>query len=245
MATELEYLKDFNVIKCLSKVSGLEQNEDGREVLLLEKTCFYPRGGGQDWDTGFVKADSATFQVDEVRLVEDGVVWNIGTSIEGKLKIGETVSSEVNSERREINTRLHSAGHIVDMAVEQLQLDWIAGRGAHYPHMSFVEYNAPDFETDESLQQRLQAKIDELSASSYENKIMFVPVEEMGKYCRHIPDNIPTNKPSRIVLYADDFGIPCGGTHVLKASDIGKIEVTKIKAKKGIVKVSYRLKGIN
>ncbi len=55
MATELEYLKDFDVAECTANVVGVAQNEDGRIAVLLDRTCFYPRGGGQDWDTGVVK----------------------------------------------------------------------------------------------------------------------------------------------------------------------------------------------
>lgn len=172
-------------------------------------------------------------------------VRHIGHFKGGSFTPGETVQCEVDQSRRDQNTRLHSAGHLIDMTVAQLGLPWTAVRGAHYPHMSFVEYEAPNVVADEQLKQRLQAEADELSTRTYQNKILFIPRAEMAQYCRHVPDNIPANKPSRIVLYADDFGIPCGGTHVGRLKDIGDVIITKIKAKKGILKVSYAVAGIN
>lgn len=84
-----------------------------------------------------------------------------------------------------------------------------------------------------------------LSISDYENQLQFMSKGEMAKYCRHVPHNLPANKPSRIVLYADDFGIPCGGTHVKNVREIGDITIAKAKIKKGLAKVSYAVAGIN
>ncbi|HUB93445.1 MAG TPA: alanine--tRNA ligase-related protein [Verrucomicrobiae bacterium] len=246
MATKLVYLEECNVIRTKAVVTKVYDTEDGQRVVELDQTCFYPRGGGQDWDTGKITAGDVRFDVIMVRLDESGVVQHYGTFASGLLTQGDAVECEVDASRRQVNTRLHSAGHLIDMAVERLGLTWVPGKGAHYPHMSFVEYQTGDDIVDETVKQSIQKKLDELIVQGdYENKILFIPVSEMSRYCRHIPNNIPTNKPARIVLYADTFGIPCGGTHVRRVRDIGKIEVSKIKSKKGIIKVSYRVEGVN
>jgi Ser-tRNA(Ala) deacylase AlaX len=250
MATKLLYLDEFDVNDCEAVVTVAAQAEDARNVIELDQTCFYPRGGGQDWDTGTIKGDGTEFVVDEVRLDENGVVKHIGTYKNGgEFAVGQEVRCGVDVERRNANTRLHSAGHLLDMAMIAIAPDWVPGKGAHYLHMSFVEYMVPDGVTNETANEAfvasVQTEIDALLQSEYQNKILFIPKEEMGTYCRHVPDNIPTNKPSRIVLYADDFGIPCGGTHVKQVKDIGRLQVTKIKIKKGVAKVSYAVEGIN
>jgi len=243
MATKLLYLDGFDVLACEATVVDMRAI-DGRTAVVLDQTCFYPRGGGQDWDTGHMTTDNADFAVDEVRLDEAGIVWHYGVFVRGQLAAGDTVHCRVDEQRRSDNTRLHSAGHVLDMAVTHLGLPWTPGRGAHYPHMSFVEYSADGIPSDDTLQ-RLQHQINALLERDYHTQIRFMPVSEMGAYCRHIPDNLPTNKPSRIVLYADDFGIPCGGTHVRRLRDIGTVTITKLKAKKGLIKVSYTVAGIN
>ncbi len=240
MATRLLYLEDFDVTTCDASVVEIRKTEDDRSVVVLDQTCFYPRGGGQDWDMGMIN----DFSVEEVRLDEDGVVLHIGNS-DINWPVGTSVHCEVDVERRNVNTRLHSAGHLVDMAMVEFKPDWIPGRGGHYPHMSFVEYEVNDSQLDPTLQTRVQDRVNVLASQNYSNKILFMPPEEMGKYCRHVPPNIPKNKPSRIVLYADNFGIPCGGTHVRSVREIGNVTITKLKIKNGLAKVSYAVQGIN
>ncbi len=237
--TKLLYLDDFNVLSCEATVEDIKQTEDGKTAVILDQTCFYPRGGGQDWDTGTIKG-SSDFKVEEVRLDPEGVVWHIGT---GSLITGEPVDCEVDKKRRDENTKLHSAGHVIDMAVSELYPDWTPQKGAHYSHMSFVEYGA-ECEDVESVREAIEQRIAELQEKGTENKLQFMGIDELKNVCRHVPEYLPTNKPTRVVMYGD-FGVPCGGTHVKNIKDIGKIEVTKVKSKKGITKVSYRVEGIN
>lgn len=245
MATKLLYLEDFDVVSCEATVVSVDKNEDETYIVTLDQTCFYPRGGGQDWDTGLLKTAQSTFEVQEVRLDEQGAVQHIGWFKEGEFQSGETVKGEVETGRRQINTRLHSAGHVIDMSMSTLKPDWKPVRGGHYPHMSFVEYEAPEGAETGNLTEKLQEKVNMLSINDYVNQLKFVNRDELAKYCRHVPDNIPTNKPTRVVLYADDFGIPCGGTHVKAVKEVGSIQITKIKIKKGLAKVSYAVQGIN
>jgi Ser-tRNA(Ala) deacylase AlaX len=246
MATKLLYLENFDVVTCSATVADIESTEDGRTIVKLDQTCFYPRGGGQDWDIGIIKNESVEFKVEEVRLDEKGEVQHIGTFTKSNLRSGDQVDCRVDTERRAINTRLHSAGHLIDMAMNKLKPAWVPVRGGHYPHMSFVEYQVSDEEaTEEEFIRQLQSDVTKLSQSSYQNQLRFIPKEEMGQYYPHLPNNIPINKPSRIVLYADDFGIPCGGTHVKRVSEIGQVTITKVKTKKGLAKVSYAVAGIN
>jgi Ser-tRNA(Ala) deacylase AlaX len=243
-ATDLLYLQDFDVITCDAKVVEIKAHEDGRTIVVLDKTCFYPRGGGQDWDTGTITNSGDTFTVEEVRLDEAGVVLHIGSPKVG-WPSGTYVACEVDAKRRDANTRLHSAGHVLDMAMAELKPHWVPGKGAHYPHMSFVEYEVGDDMADDELVSKLQEGVDTLTGLAMPNRLMFVPVDEMHNYCRHVPENIPKNKPGRIVIYGEDFGVPCGGTHVKALNAIGHVRITKIKVKKGIAKVSYAVDGIN
>lgn len=243
MATDLYYLQDFDITTCSAQVTSITETEGNRTDVQLDKTCFYPRGGGQDWDTGTI---GGVFQVEEVRLDQDGVVHHIGTFAGNPFAVGDMIDCVVDVDRRAINTRLHSAGHVVDLAVDQIGVGWKPGRGAHYPHMSFVEYEGSvDPEETDAIQSKIQAVVDDVIAQGSENEVKFMPVSEMHTVCRHVPENIPTNKPARVVIYNHDFGVPCGGTHVKNVKDIGKVTITKVKTKKGLTKVSYAVAGIN
>lgn len=235
--TELVYMDDFDVIACDAKVVSLEEHE-GRRVIVLDKTCFYPKGGGQDFDQGTISSVDAEFKVEAVFFV-DGEVKHIGDYTKGQLSAGESVKCQVDETRRTINTRLHSAGHTLDMAVRSLGWGWIPGKGAHYPHMSFVEYGGDlDLEKKTEMIAQLQAEIDGLIESGSTNTIKFMTPEEMASNGAVVPENLPQGKPSRAVLY-DDFIVPCGGTHVRDIKQIGKVNVKKMKMKDGSIRVSY------
>lgn len=239
--TELLYMNDFDVETCEAKVLGLTTLEDGRIDMVLDRTCFYPRGGGQDWDMGEIRGDAKIVAVEEVRLDEAGEVHHIGKSTEGAFETGDSIRCEVDHDRRQLNTRLHSAGHVIDRAVDSLGLDWVATKGQHYPDLSAVEYAGTwDPENTDSLKQDIEARANEFTKSGSSNTLKFMTPDEMKSVCKHVPENLPTNKPSRVVLY-DDFGIPCGGTHVRNIADVGEIRIQKLKQKKGVIRVTYEI----
>lgn len=244
--SELLYMQDFNVEVCEANIVSISTVEDGRTDIVLDQTCFYARGGGQDWDMGTIAGDDTTFEVEEVHLDEQGDVHHIGNYRTGLFTNGDHVMCSVNHERRMINTRLHSAGHVIDMAIDKLGLDWVATKGQHYPHLSAVEYSGTwQPEQAEALRVAIENQANKFIQQGLENSLTFIPVEEMHRVVRHVPDNIPKNKPGRVVIYGEDFGIPCGGTHVKNLREIGVVTVPKLKEKKGAIRVSYTVEGIN
>jgi Ser-tRNA(Ala) deacylase AlaX len=243
--TELLYMQDFDVESCEARVVSVSPSEDERVDIVLDQTCFYPRGGGQDWDTGVITGADAGFNVAAVHLDEHGTVHHIGQFSNGILQTGDRVSAVVDHKRRSINTRLHSAGHVIDMAIDYLGLDWIATKGQHYPHLSAVEYSGTwEPERAEELRVAIEKQTNAFTAQDSKNSLKFMPVEAMHTVCRHVPDNIPKNKPGRVIIYGGNFGIPCGGTHVKNLKQIGTIMVPKLKEKKGVIRVSYNVEGI-
>lgn len=242
-STKLLYLDDFDVVEATARVIDVIIDDDTLSII-LDQTCFYPKGGGQDYDQGVIRSDDGRqFAVQEVYLDQDGVVSHVGSWTSGELKVGDLVNLRVDTARRLTNTRLHSAGHVIDMALDALGYDWVPGKGAHYPYMSNVEYSSDTYNADQKddYLNAIQNKVDELIASGGESHIKFMTVEQMSAICRHVPDNIPANKPSRIVVYGADFGVPCGGTHVADLSYVGSVKITKIKKKSGAIRVSYSL----
>jgi Ser-tRNA(Ala) deacylase AlaX len=239
-------MQDFDVESCTAVIKSVLVNEDNRIDVELDRTCFYPRGGGQDWDTGIIQKGETVFNVEEVHLDASGLAHHIGSFKFGELNAGDIVECSVTHDRRVINTRLHSAGHVIDMAIDSLGLDWFATKGQHYPHLSAVEYSGTwQPERAEELKASIEQRTNELIEKGNDNSIEFMPVEDMHKVCRYVPENIPKNKPGRVVMYREDFGIPCGGTHVKNLNQIGTIKIPKLKEKKGVIRVSYVVEGIN
>lgn len=238
MTTKLLYLESLKYAPCTATVQALEQDEKGRTVVILNQTVFYPQGGGQPYDKGTITGPTGTFAVEEVRFVDD-IVRHIGQITSGTINIGDTVSCEVDLSRRTLNSRLHSAGHVIDMAVVALQLPWMPGKAYHFPEGAYVEYAGTLNDTErDALRAAIEEACNRYTTASCATRLAFMSREEMCKACHFVPENLPENKPARVVFYGD-FGIPCGGTHVVNLIDIGPITIRKIKLEKGMIRVSY------
>lgn len=237
--TKLLYMEDMQRLECEAFVENIE-DKDGKTTLYLDQTVFYPQGGGQPFDNGTISNPNANFVVEQVRFT-DGLVQHIGRFKLGRFMQGEDVTCDVDKERRELNTRLHSAGHVLDMAVSELGYGWTPGKGFHFPEGPYVEYegNLGD-ETVEAVTEKITSKIADILGRGIKTEIKFVTVDEIAKLCRHVPDYLPKDKPSRVVLYGD-FGIPCGGTHVAELKDIGQETIRKIKIKDNTIRISYAI----
>lgn len=239
--TKLLYLEDMQRMECDTYVDDVE-TKDGKTVVYLDQTVFYPQGGGQPFDTGTISTEDTKFIVEEVRFV-DGRLLHIGHFEGHPFMQGEDVKCQVDADRRKLHTRLHSGGHVLDMAVSELGYNWTPGKGYHFPDGPYVEYHGDLSDEDkEALAAKLTERMADILQRGIKTEIRFMPKEEMSKYCRHVPEFLPSGKPSRIVLYGD-FGVPCGGTHVAELSDIGHESVRKIKTQSGTIRISYDVQG--
>jgi Ser-tRNA(Ala) deacylase AlaX len=236
-STTLQYLEDFSILEAPATIMELFL-ENNRYVLLLDQTIFYPQGGGQPYDKGTIENSHGLFIVDEVRFVE-GIVKHFGTFNHGNFHAGDTVLCQVDHNRRSLHNRLHSAGHVVDMAITALKLPWIPGKGYHFPEGPYVEY-AGTLEgiNKENLKQEIEKLCNQFIQQAPDTTLHFMDKEVMKKVCHHVPDYVPTNKPSRVVMYGD-FGVPCGGTHVKNLRDIKAMTIRKIKQDGPNIRVGY------
>lgn len=164
---------------------------------------------------------------------------HIGKFEHGNLGKGDRVRLSVDKARRDLHSRLHSAGHIVDMAVTELNLGWIPGKGYHFPDGPYVEYIGSLENLDkEKLKMDIEHACNAFIGEGRETKLVFMPKEKMHEVCHFVPDYIPEGKPARVVMYGD-FGIPCGGTHVHNISDIKHMTIRKVRDERGNIRVGY------
>ena len=237
--TQLKYMDHQYLYQDEAQILALNTLEDGRVDLLLNQTIFYPQGGGQPYDQGTIKSGRATFDVQEIRFFEDQV-HHIGVFTEGSFDIGETVSLDVNEERRYLNARSHSAGHIIDQAVTNLGYDWHPTKGCHFPGQCFVEYEGA-LEDGVEYVSNIEAEVNRMINEGYQTQAKFVEKSELDQICHFVLPDMPTDKPTRVVYIWGDMAVPCGGTHVQNVADIKQISIKKVKARKNLIKVSYEL----
>lgn len=235
--TKLLYLENFSLTECDATVLDILE-EEGKKFIVLDQTCFYPQGGGQPYDQGIIESSSVKFVVSEVRFI-DGIVRHIGSFESENLNKGDQVKCLVDKQRRELNCKLHSAGHVVDMAVTNLKLNWIPGKGFHFPDGPYVEYaGSLEGQDTEKLKQDIEALCNKFIQENIDTSMKFMSKEEMKSVCNFVPDYIPEGKPARVVLFGD-FGVPCGGTHVNNLSEIKKMIIRKVKQDGGNIRIGY------
>ena len=235
--TKLSYLDNSEQLN--SEATVLEQTQDnGRDVVVLDQTIFYPQGGGQPYDKGIIEGKTGKLVVEEVRFI-DGVVKHIGKFELGKFNAGEMVKCTVDAERRLLNSRLHAAGHIVDMAVTELKLNWVPGKGYHFSEGPYVEYAGSfDMAEKEKLKSDIETLCNKFITEDRKVEVRLMDKEKLAEVCKFVPDYIPEGKPCRVVMYGS-FAVPCGGTHVTHLDEVRRMTIRELKNKGGNIRVAY------
>jgi Ser-tRNA(Ala) deacylase AlaX len=240
--TYLACLDDSYKFEDEAKVANTVILEDGRTAVTLDRTIFYPQGGGQPADNGTIQSANGKFSVSDVRLI-DGRVLHFGAFLEGSFADGEPVKVNISKDRRMLNARLHSAGHLIDVAVQKLGLDLKPGKGYHFPDGPYVEYEGKLELTDkDELSRKLQLEVFQLVSENLPIKVTLADDKNAEELCGELPSYLDKSKPIRVVRIGDNPGCPCGGTHLKELKDLGHMEISKIRTKAEKVKVSYILK---
>lgn len=237
--TKLLYMEDMQTVIGEATVQEVVPLE-GRIILILDQTLFYPQGGGQPFDQGTIETEDSIFKVDEVRYFNGAtIVKHIGHFEKGTILVGQKVTLKVDPVHRALMSRLHSAGHVIDIAVGELNLPCKPGRGCHYPEGAFVEYTGDlDGLNSMELREKLEKSCEEIVKANNPIQIEFVTADIMRTRGMEVPLGIPAEKPLRLVSF-DTYCMPCGGTHVKELQDVGKILIKKVTLQPGIMRISY------
>lgn len=236
--TELLYMTDMSAAEGSATVQSVVDLE-GKSIVFLDQTLFYAQGGGQPYDKGSITSASATFEVEEVRYMDGGAIKHSGHFSSGRFTEGETVSLHVDPIRRMLHRRLHSGGHVVDLALKRLTIDWKPGKGYHFPEGPYIEYEGSlEGRDKETLLREIEDECNKIVEENILTRIEFVSPEELQKRGFQIPPTLQQGKPLRIVYYGD-FGVPCGGAHVDQMGDLRHVSIRKIKQEGANVRVAY------
>ena len=168
---------------------------------------------------------------------------HLGTFPEGSapFAVGEEVKQSIDGAKRLLYSRLHTAGHILSLAVNELGPlipDVVDTKAQHYPDAAYVEFRGL---IDGKHKDAIQEKTDELVARRLPVKLHWWDMEELHEKCCTVLDgfSLPEGEKARAVEIEGVGAYPCGGTHVEDTSGVGKIVVGRIKRAKGMTKISY------
>ncbi len=234
--TTLDYLQNTDCYESEAKIINVRETEKGLAIL-LDRTIFYPQGGGQPADHGTITSENGAFIVSDTRLDELGNVYHYGEYESGTLNKDETVTLKIDVDRRQLNAKLHSAGHLLDIALVKMGLtDLIPAKGFHYPEGPYIQYEGT-LENPQELIPELEKTVNEMVAEKlpiHAKELTQEEAQTKGIYA-------PPGKAARVVNFEgyDEFG--CGGTHVHDSSELGHITIRKISSKKGRTNIAYAL----
>lgn len=208
------YIKEFTatVISC--------EEKDGNYFVVLDKTAFFPEGGGQSADTGKMgEANVLDVQID------NDVVYH---KVDKQLKVGSTVAYKIDWDTRFSRMQNHSAEHLVSGIIHKLY-----GYNNVGFHMNdrFITLDCDGTLTEDDI-----AKVElEANKAIYANKsinVIFPTADEIANYNYRSKLDITENL--RLVEIEDYDLCACCAPHVVKTGEIGVIKILSfIPYKKG------------
>ena len=213
--SELLFREDPYLRSCEATVVAVHP-----EGVELDRTVFYPMGGGQAGDTGTMGA----WSVLDTRKRENSVVHVLEPG--ATPQPGMQVKLELNWDRRYRLMRYHTALHLLGSVV---QAPVTGGRIAEdKAHLDF------DIEMEKLVKEAIESRLHELIAAAVETKASWISDAELGAR----PDLVKTMSvaPPRgegRVRLLDIPGVDlqaCGGTHVKNTGEIGRLAIARIRS---------------
>jgi misacylated tRNA(Ala) deacylase len=205
----------------------------GTDGVVLDRTVFYPGGGGQPADTGLLRTDAAAWTVTGARKAGGEIVHAVEPSPDGSLpEAGAGVTAEIDWDRRHRLMRTHSALHVLCGVIWRDHGAQVTG-GNMEPLAGRMDF---EFETMHGdLVADIERRVNEEIAADREIRVAQLPRDEAFK----IPDLIRTKinlLPPGIseVRIIEIVGLDLqadGGTHVARTSEIGRVRVTGYESK--------------
>ncbi|NIX77743.1 alanyl-tRNA editing protein [Microvirga terricola] len=225
-ATTLLFRDDAYTRSCQSVVLGLTP-EGG---VILDRTVFYAQGGGQPGDVGvLVRANGEKLGVANTVYGADRsqVIHQIGAENVAGIAIGETVSLELDWERRFKRMRVHTALHLLSVVLPYPVTGGAIGDGD-----GRLDFDIPDAGLDKiELTDKLNALIRQ-DAPVTDRWITDAELDANPGLVKTMSVQPPRGSGRvRLVEIAGIDLQPCGGTHVRRTSEIGTVAITDIEKK--------------
>ncbi|WP_257348499.1 alanyl-tRNA editing protein [Pseudalkalibacillus decolorationis] len=235
MTTEL-HLEDSYAKTCEANVIQI----DGDKVA-LDRTVFYPTGGGQEHDTGHLIQDGNEFEVYKVKK-EGGIPVHYLKNPEG-LSVG-AVEATIDWERRFGLMRHHSLLHVL-AAVLNTERGSLCTGNQIYPDRARIDLTEISELSNDKLESAIMKANEEIQYN-HPISVRVLPRDEAEQISGAIKTVVnlipPAVKDIRLVRIGDIDEQACGGTHVKDTAEIGVFTLEKVKNKgKGITRLEVRV----
>ncbi|MDP3845351.1 MAG: alanine--tRNA ligase [Pseudomonas sp.] len=216
-----------SVVALFKAGEAVEQLQEGEEgVVVLDQTPFYAESGGQVGDSGYLCATGLRFEVRDTTKA-GGAFLHHGIVAAGGLKLGASVTAEVNANVRRATGLNHSATHLLHAALRQVLGEHVQQKGSLVDsqrlRFDFSHFEPIKPEQLKALEEIVNAQVRKNSAvETLETDIETAKARgAMALFGEKYGDNV------RVLSMGGDFSVElCGGTHVSRTGDIALFKIT-------------------
>ncbi len=222
--TELLFRDDAYLLLCNSTIVAV--HPDG---IILDKTLFYPGGGGQPCDKGHIKKGEESVEVTSVSSSDNRIVHHISGNI--RLKPGDIIECVLDWKHRYKLMRSHTAAHILSTVIHKETGALITGNQKEIDKVR-IDFNLETFDKEKIAEYiekaNLIVKQNLNVANYYLQRDEAFKIESLFRLKNVLPKEV---SKIRIVDIAGFDIQACGGTHVRSTSEIGPISFLEMKNK--------------
>ena len=222
MATEELFRTDSYLRECAATIIAVDESG-----IVLDRTEFYPSGGGQPGDSGtLVLADGGAIAIADTVKGDSGIV-HVPAPDQSLPPPGAAVTARLDWERRYRHMRMHSAMHLLCAVVTGDVTGGQIGDGK-----ARLDFNVPGEALDK---ERITAELNRLVREDHPVQPRWIDDAELDQrpeLVRTMSVKPPSGQGKVRLLDIEGVDLqPCGGTHVARTAEIGAIEVAKIENK--------------
>lgn len=193
----------------------------------LDRSIFYPTGGGQPGDTGVLRWDGGEAKVTDTVKADGNDVLLVLAADSPKPAVGTTVRCELDWERRYKHMRMHTALHVMSAVIKGN----VTG-GQVNADKSRLDFN---LEGEVPTKEWVTEEINKILSVDHPVVPQWVTDEELNsrpELVKTMSVRPPTGQGRVRLLAIDGVDLQaCGGTHVARTAEIGRVECIKVENK--------------
>ena len=221
---DLLFRQDAYLKSCDATVVGVDE-----KGIRLDRTVFYPMGGGQPGDAGrLVLSDGGVIEIiDAIKGLSHEDVVHVPKPGSPAVATGAKVTAEIDWDRRHRLMRMHTCLHLLSAVIKG---DVTGGQVSD--GKGRLDFNLPDQSLDK---EHIAREINRLIQEDHPVSPRWITDAELAaqpELVRTMSVKPPMGTGKVRLLDIENVDLqPCGGTHVARTGEIGPIEVTKIENK--------------
>jgi alanyl-tRNA synthetase len=192
--------------------------------LVLEASPFYPEGGGQVGDAGWIRTPGGVFVVDDTRFDDSGHIVHFGHR-EGEIHVGELARAEVDAPRRDKSRRHHTATHLLHRALKDVLGEGTSQQGSYVgPDQLRFDFNYSRPTSGEQLQEVANI-INDRSMDDLPVHWEIVDMDRARQMGAVMMFGEKYGEQVRVVSIGEYSRELCGGTHTHHSGELGAVVI--------------------